>query len=80
MSTKLKDIRLARGLTQSQLAAKTGLNIRTLQYYEQGNKKIECAKLKTILKICIVLNIEMNEIIDNQELLDLYERYINPVQ
>lgn len=80
MITKLKQARLAAGLTQSQLASKTGINIRTLQYYEQGRKKIECARLESILKICIVLNVEINEIIDDQKLLDLYEQYINPAQ
>ena len=79
MNTKLKEARLSTGLTQAELAAKTGLNLRTLQYYEQGNKKIEHAKMETILKICIVLNKEINEIIADPALLSLYETYINPV-
>ena len=75
--TKLKSVRMSTGLTQAQLAALTGLNLRTLQYYEQGNKKIEHAKLETILKICQVLNVEMGQIIDDEGLLYLYNKYFD---
>ena len=43
--SKLKDTRQAAGLSQSQLAAATGLNVRMLQHYEQGVKDINGAKL-----------------------------------
>ena len=74
--TKLKQARIKAGLTQSQLAEATGLNLRTLQCYEQGNKKIEHAKLETILKICNVLNSDMADIMDDKALLAVYQKYI----
>lgn len=80
MGTKLKQIRVSAGLTQLELSNITGINLRTLQYYEQGSKKIEHAKLETILKLCVALNKEISEIIDDDALLSLYERYMNPVE
>jgi DNA-binding Xre family transcriptional regulator len=60
-------MRLNRSLTQAELARKTGLNLRTLQYYEQGSKPIESARLDKLLKLCIVLDCEISDIIDNPE-------------
>lgn len=74
--TKLKWARINAGLTQSQLAEITGLNLRTLQYYEQGSKKIEHAKLETILKICSALNKDVGDIIDDKAVLEVYQKYI----
>ena len=80
MGTKLKQIRVSAGLTQLELSNMTRINLRTLQYYEQGSKKIEHAKLETILKLCVALNKEISEIIDDDTLLSLYEKYMNPVE
>ena len=75
MSTKLQRMRLSRNLTQVELAQKTGLNLRTLQYYEQGNKPIESARLDKLLKLCIALKFEINDIIDNPNSDHLYNEY-----
>lgn len=74
--TNLKALRLEIGLTQSQLSEKTGLNIRTLQYYEQGVNKIDNARLDTILKLCIALQCEIDELIEDKNLVSLYTKYI----
>ena len=72
---KLKKIRQARGLSQSKLAEKAGLNVRTLQHYEQGSKIFDHARLDTILKCAIALECEIGDIIDNEEYLDLIQKY-----
>lgn len=74
--TNLKALRLEIGLTQSQLSEKTGLNMRTLQYYEQGVNKIDNARLDTILKLCIALQCEIDELIEDKNLASLYIKYI----
>lgn len=74
-STKLKALRVASGLTQLEVATRSGLNFRTYQYYEQGNKPIEGAKLETLLKICLALNCKLEEIIDDPELVEVIEEY-----
>ena len=52
---RLKALRESRGLSQSQLAKKADINSRVLQTYEQDDRDIAGAKLKTILKICVAL-------------------------
>lgn len=73
--TKLKALRVASGLTQLEVATRAGLNLRTYQYYEQGNKPIEGAKLEVLLKICLALNCKLDEIIDDPELVEVIEEY-----
>ena len=73
--TKLKALRVNSGHTQLEVATKAGLNLRTYQYYEQGNKPIEGAKLEVLLKICLALNCKLDEIIDDPELVEVIEEY-----
>lgn len=72
---RMKTLRTASGLSQSQLAQKTGLNVRTLQHYEQGTKDLNVARLSTILKICNALHCRLQDIITEPETLDLLEQY-----
>lgn len=74
---KLKKIRQAKGLSQSKLAEKAGLNVRTLQHYEQENspKTFDHARLDTILKCAIALNCKIEDIIDNREYIELLQKY-----
>ena len=74
--TKLQKLRLNKGLTQRDISNKTGLNYRTYQQYEQGAKKIDHARFDTILKICIVLDCDIEEILEEQTWLDLYDKYM----
>lgn len=48
---KLQEMRKKAGLSQSQLANKAEINVRTLQYYEQGVKIFDNARIDTILKV-----------------------------
>lgn len=74
MTKKLKEMRQARGLSQSQLAEKAGMNVRTLQHYEQGSKNFDHARIDTIVKICLVLDCRLDEIIENQEYVELIRK------
>ena len=74
---KLKKKRLEAGLSQSQLAEKAGLNVRTLQHYEQKNspKNFDHARIDTILRVCLALNCKLEDVIENPEYLELLEKY-----
>lgn len=74
MTKKLKEMRQSKGLSQSQLAEKTGINIRTIQHYEQGSKIFDHARIDTILKICIALGCKLEDVIENPEYLDLIKK------
>ena len=77
MTKKLKEMRQAANLSQSQLAEKAGLSLRTLQHYEQGAKEFDHARIDTILKICLVLNCKLEDIIENQEYLEMLRKLPN---
>ena len=71
---KLKEKRQVAGLSQSQLAEKTGINIRTIQHYEQGSKIFDHARIDTILKCCVALNCKLEDILDNDEYIELLKK------
>ena len=74
MTKKLKEMRQSKGLSQSQLAEKTGINVRTIQHYEQGSKNFDHARIDTIMKTCIALHCKLEDIIENQEYIDLLKK------
>lgn len=74
MSRKLKEMRQVKGLSQSQFAKKTGINLRTVQHYEQGSKNFDHARIDTILKTCIVLNCKLEDILENPEYIELVKK------
>ena len=77
MTKKLKELRQARGLSQSQLADKAGINVRVLQHYEQGSKNFDHARIDTLLKICLALNCKLEDVIDNPEYIELIKKLPN---
>lgn len=62
--TKLKAIRQNSGLSQSQLSDKSGVNLRTLQYYEQGYKDINNAQVITLFKLAQVLGVNIEDLLE----------------
>ena len=74
MSRKLKEMRQTKGLSQSQFAKKTGINLRTVQHYEQGSKNFDHARIDTILKTCIALNCKLEDILENPEYVELVKK------
>ena len=62
--TNLKRIRTAYRLTQSELAKRSGVNLRSIQMYEQRNKNINKASVDTIYRIAKVLGCTMEDLIE----------------
>lgn len=69
--TKLRVARLAAGLSQSQLAAKSGVGVRMIQHYEQGQKPIDKAQIGTVLRLSVALGCSLGEILESEELVAL---------
>ena len=55
-SSRLKELRLAIGLSQSQLAVASGVNVRLIQDYEQNRKNIFGAAAMSIFKLAQALD------------------------
>lgn len=65
----LKKLRETQGLSQGQLAQKTGISVRTLQSYEQGSRDINGASLSTLVDLAIALKCKLTDILSDQELI-----------
>ena len=62
--TKLKRVREAAGLSQSELAAKSGVSLRSIQMYEQRNNDIDKAQGHTLYKLSIALGCEIEDLLE----------------
>lgn len=78
--TKLKAVRIRTGITQKQLADAAGLNLRTLQHYEQGVKTFDNAHISVILRICNALNCTFADVVENAEHIQVFNNYIDRVK
>lgn len=75
--SKLKKMRESRGLSQSQLAEKSGIHLRTLQYYEQGVLDFNHCKIEKIFSVALTLDCDIEDILDDEDVIDLVRRYQN---
>ena len=62
--TSLKRIRTAYGCTQSELAKRSGVSLRSIQMYEQRNKDINKASAETLLRLSRVLGCTMEDLME----------------
>lgn len=73
--TKIKAMRIKAGLSQSELALKADLNLRTLQAYEQGYKPFDNARLDTIFKVALLCECRLEDLIENVDFLEIIIKY-----
>ena len=62
--SRLKFMREYKGMTQAELAKRSGVSLRAIQSYEQGYKDINKAQVVTVLKISEALECNVYEIIN----------------
>lgn len=62
ISANVKNFRKKAGLSQMDLAEKTGLSIATIQGYEQGRYN---PKINALTKLCVVLDCKITDLICN---------------
>lgn len=62
MSNSIGDARRAAGLSQSQLADKSGIKIGTIQKLESGARSIMKAQLDTIIPLARALGVTVEEL------------------
>jgi transcriptional regulator with XRE-family HTH domain len=62
--SNLKNIRKERGYSQKQLAELSGVNVRMIQFYEQGARDINIAQADTVYKLAQALECNMEELLE----------------
>lgn len=73
--TRIKAMRLGSGMSQSKFATAVGINVRTLQAYEQGYRQFDSAPLKILLQTALVLECRIEDIIEDPECIQLLKEY-----
>lgn len=63
-TNKLKNLRKECGYTQSELAKKSNVNVRMIQYYEQGTKDINKAQAVTLYRIAKALDCRIEDLLN----------------
>lgn len=63
--TKLKTIRENRGLSQTELAEQAGVNVRSIQMYEQRMNDIDKAQAHTLYKLARVLGCTVEDLLES---------------
>lgn len=63
--TTLQKIRITKNLSQSQLAAQSGVNLRTLQDFEQGRKPLKNAKGEMLYRLSISLGCSITDLLSD---------------
>lgn len=61
---KLKEYRLKAKLSQSQLSKLSGVNLRMIQFYEQGKKNINHSHADSIFKLSKALSCSMEDLLE----------------
>ena len=71
----LKEIRMARHMTQKELACQSGVNFRSLQDYEQGRKPLTSANGDVLLRLSTVLGCTAEDLLtpENMQGAELHE-------
>ena len=64
--TNLKKIREATGLSQAKLAEVSGVNVRMIQYYEQGAKDINAAAALTVYRLAQALDCTVEDLLETK--------------
>lgn len=70
--TRLQKLRVAKGYSQKQLAAVSGVTVRAIQCYEQQTRPIEGARLDTLCSLCFALDCKIEDILENATLIEKY--------
>ena len=62
--SRLKAMREIKGLSQSELSAKSGVTLRNIQAYEIGYRDINKASVESVLKLAEALGCDITDIIN----------------
>ena len=65
---KLQELRKRAMLSQAGLSKQSGVNLRTIQEYENGRRKIEGAHIDALIRIADTLAVPFYELLDDDVL------------
>lgn len=72
--SKLKKIRVSKGLSQQGLADAAGVKKRLIQTYEQGERNINNGQLDSLCDLCAALGCKIGDILEDADLIKKFDR------
>jgi transcriptional regulator with XRE-family HTH domain len=73
---KLQDIRKRVGLSQSELAKRSGIKLQTIQGYELGRRQIDGAHVDTLVSMADALGVPFYELIEDAQRIEKIKQNI----
>ena len=70
--TKLRIVRVQKGMSQSELSAASGVPTKTIQRYEQEPHKVDSARLNTLCGLSEALGCKITDIIEDEKLIERF--------
>lgn len=67
----LRTLRRRKGLLQKELADQSGVELRTIQSYEQGNRELDNSELENVLRLAIALDCAVSDLLSDEKLKEL---------
>ena len=64
---KLQTFRTNKNMSQSELAKKSGISVRTIQDLEQGRRKLNKASFEMVYKLAAALKCDIKELYDKDD-------------
>ena len=71
MQTKFKNIHLASGLTQEDLAYMSGTSLRMIQTLDQGSRNINKVNISDIVRLAYTMKCKLEDIIEDEEICEM---------
>lgn len=72
--SKLKAVRVQKGLSQQGLADAAGEKRRLIQAYEQGERNINNSQIDTLCNLCIALECTIPDILEDEALVEKFNK------
>lgn len=73
---KLQSMRKSKGMTQKELAEKSGVPQRTIEHYENQIRRINGAKIEVLVNLAEALDCKIYDIMENKELINKLKRRV----
>ena len=72
--TKLRVLRVEKGLSQNELARESGVSIKSIQRFEQLPNTIDVTNLNTLCSLCETLDCEIPDILEDESLIERFNK------
>lgn len=69
----LKQKRIEKNWSRKELSEKSGIKDRLIEAFEYGERDINGAKLKTLSKLALSLDVSISEILTDEETINLFK-------